>query len=87
MKPILNNKVKYIDSIHLAKYVLPQLKTFNLAYLCRYFNIVPGTHRAHQDTLSLKLVFENLVRLLSQKENIDYKILMSSPHMIYNIIY
>ena len=87
MNPILGSKVKYIDSIHLAKYVLPHFKTFNLGYLCRSFGVEEGTHRATQDTLSLKLLFEKLVFLLSKKENIEYKLLMFNPDIIYDIIY
>jgi DNA polymerase-3 subunit alpha (Gram-positive type) len=85
--PILNTKVKHIDSIHLAKYLLPELKTFNLKFLCKKFNIVPGTHRAMDDTIALKLLFERLVWTLSFMEDIEYAKLIKNPQMIYNILY
>jgi DNA polymerase-3 subunit alpha (Gram-positive type) len=85
--PILNTKVKYIDSIHLAKYLLPELKTFNLKFLCKKFNIVPGTHRAMDDTIALKLLFERLVWTLSFMKDIEYDKLIKNPQMIYDILY
>ena len=85
--PILNKKVKYIDTIHLAKYLLPNNKQYSLGALCKYFNIIAGTHRAYSDTLALKELFKKLIIILSQKENIDYNTLMNNPELIYNIIY
>lgn len=84
---ILSNKVKYIDTIHIAKYILSHRKQYSLAALCKYFNIIPGTHRAYSDTVALKKLFEKLVVLLSEKESIDYQKLMDNPEIIYNIIY
>lgn len=86
-EPILNEKIKYIDSIHLAKYLMPYQKMFNLKALCKYYSIVPGTHRAIDDTIALKKLFEKLVYILSQKEKIDYETLITNPKLIYNIIY
>ena len=85
-EPILNSKVRYIDSIHLAKYILPNQR-FSLQILCKYFNITPGTHRAHSDTQALKLLFEKLLQLLSKKENISVEEFIKNPKLIYNTIY
>ena len=87
LAPILNTKVKHIDSIHLAKYLLPQLRTFNLKYLCKVFNIIPGTHRAKDDTIALKLLFEQLVKRLARQMEIEYETLITNPKMIYDILY
>ena len=86
-EPILNEKIRYIDTIHLAKYLMPNQKMFNLKALCKYYSIEPGTHRATDDTIALKQLFEKLVYILAQKIKIDYEILIKNPKMIYNIIY
>lgn len=85
--PILNQKIRYIDSIHLAKYLLPDTKTFNLKYLCKKFGITPGTHRARDDTIALKQLFEFLVRILGKKEDIEYDKLIKNPRLVYDILY
>ena len=85
--PILSSKVKYIDSIHLAKYLFPNVKSFNLKRLCNLFGIVPGEHRARSDTEALKNLFDRMLHILSQKINVDYNILLQNPKIIYDILY
>lgn len=85
--PILNQKIRYIDTIHLAKYLLPNTKTFNLKYLCKKFGILPGTHRARDDTLALKQLYEILLRILAKKEDIEYDKLIKNPKIVYDILY
>ena len=87
MGPILNQKIRYIDSIHLAKYLLPNTKTFNLKYLCKKFGIIPGTHRARDDTIALKMLFESLIHILSIKEDIEFDKLIQNPRVVYDILY
>ena len=87
MGPILNQKIRYIDSIHLAKYLLPDIRMFNLKYLCRKFGITPGTHRARDDTLALKQLYEILLRILAKKEDIEYENLIQNPRFVFDILY
>jgi DNA polymerase III subunit alpha, Gram-positive type len=69
--PLLSHRLKlwkYIDTIHLAKLILPQLRGFSLKKLAEYFNIVPGTHRAMDDTIALKDIYLKLIEKIPIKE-------------------
>ena len=66
--PILNKKVKYIDTIHLAKYLLPNNKQYSLGALCKYFNIIAGTHRATAIHLHLKNYLKNSLLFYHKKK-------------------
>ena len=79
--------IVFIDTIDLAKLVLPTMRSVSLATLCKIFNIVPGTHRALDDTKALQTVYKKLVQLLASQKNLNYEVLINNPRMIWDILY
>ena len=54
---------KYLDTIHLAKLLYPNLSSYSLAAMCRYFQIEQrSAHRADDDVRCLRLLFHHLAR-------------------------
>lgn len=59
---------KFIDTLPLAKKLLPRLQSHSLKNISQNFNIKSGTHRALSDTVCLKEVFEVLLKTLCASE-------------------
>ena len=83
----IKNHVYFIDTILLAKIVLPKMRSVSLKTLCKIFNIQEGTHRADSDTRALSLVYKELIILLGRYRKVKYSILYTNPELVYNIIY
>ena len=65
------NKWKFIDSLLLAKLLLPGLNSFRLSTLCSMFNIIQeSAHRAEDDSKCLMKVFEQLLKMYKTKFNV-----------------
>ena len=73
---------KFIDTLPLAKKLLPNLKSHSMKSLCQHFNIKPGTHRALSDTIALKHVFHELVKMLCGIEGITRSYFLENPQKI-----
>jgi DNA polymerase III alpha subunit (gram-positive type) len=84
-KPYLKN-IHFIDSLLLARKVLPGLYSYSLKSLCKYFNVSPGTHRALDDVIALKTIFERLIILMSNETNISVHYLKEHPQIILDYI-
>ena len=53
---------KYIDSLHLAQYLLPNKYSHSLKNLCKHWNIIQkNAHRAMSDVEDLEKIFELLI--------------------------
>ena len=64
-KAAVNSGLKFekqgIDTLKLARRLLPDIPHKNLEYLCEYFNIDAGnSHRAYDDAVSAKRLYEKL---------------------------
>lgn len=79
--PLVKNW-KFIDTLPLAKKLLPNLKSHSLKSLSTHFNIKAGTHRALSDTICLKKVFHELVNMLCAKESHIKSYYMENPKKI-----
>ena len=78
---------KYIDTLHLAKKLAPNLKSYSLKFLCEFFNIEFGKHRAISDTICLRDVFHQLLNILSNKLMLSQSYLINNPKIVYDYIY
>lgn len=78
---------KYIDTLHLAKKLLPDQKSYSLKNLCNHFNIQPGNHRALSDTIALRNLYHHLMEILSQEVNLSVEYLLDNSHIVYDYIY
>lgn len=83
--PYLKN-IYYIDSLLLARKIIPGLYSYSLKSLCKEFNISPGTHRALDDVIALKNVFERLLNILSKNMNVSVYYLKENPGIILDYI-
>lgn len=79
--------IVFIDTIDLAKYVLPDMRSVSLATLCKIFKIEAGTHRALDDTIALQKVYTRLVDLLAKQKNMNKEYLINNPKEIWEILY
>lgn len=77
-----SNSIKFIDTIWMAKYILPDRKSYRLESLCKHFNIKYGHgHRALEDTEYLKQLYLILCYVWKQRDGLSH-----SPIQIYNFI-
>ena len=72
----------FIDTLPLAKKLLPKLNSHSLKSLAMHYNIRPGTHRALSDTITLRKVFNSLVKQLSYHTKTPISRYMENPHLI-----
>ena len=83
----INQNIKFIDTIHLAKYIFPGNKSYSQKNLCIQFNITSGNHRAEADVIALEKLYRILLFHLSNKINIKPHILINNPDIIYDLLY
>ena len=83
-----SNKLKHIDTLLLAKKLLPNIPSYNLKSLLIYFKIKSkNLHRAIEDTKYLKLVYYKLCEVLSKEIKIEKEIIIANPNIVYNYLY
>jgi len=75
-----------IDSLKIARKLLPNLPSRRLVDLCNYYNIDPGkSHRAYYDAVSAFRLYEHLALLAADDEiinkpmQLEYKVKKNSP--------
>lgn len=75
-----------IDTLKLARKILPDAESKRLEYLCSYLHIDPGnSHRAYDDARSAKILYEKLYQLKPDEEGfektirLEYGIKKKSP--------
>ena len=81
------SKYMYIDTLVLAKMLLPELRSYSLKSLCEHFNISPGNHRALGDTEALKNVYLALLEILGEGMQVTKEYLLERPEIVYKYIY
>ena len=78
----------FIDTLLLAKKLLPNIKSYSLKNLCEHFNIkVYGAHRALEDTKMVRKLYHALCIELAPKINTNYDDLIENPSKVYNYLY
>jgi DNA polymerase III alpha subunit (gram-positive type) len=84
-KPYLDN-IMFIDSLLLARKIIPGLYSYSLRALSKHFNVSSGTHRALDDVFALKNIFDRLLIILSGNLNISVDYLKENPQIIIDYI-
>jgi len=84
-KAALNNNMTFekdgIDTLKLARRLLPEVPHKRLEDLCEYFHINPGnSHRAFDDAISASCLFNELYKLKPQDEGF-----VNTQKLIYSI--
>lgn len=78
----LSKKWKFIDTLLMAKKLLPTLKSHSLKALAEHYNIKPGTHRALSDTKTLCLVFNAMLEDFCKAEGHVLHSVIENPQII-----
>ena len=83
----LKDNVVFIDTLHLAKLVLPTMRSFSMATLCKIFQIDSGNHRAYGDTMALQKVYKVLIKKLATKYGKNENYFMENPEIVHDLLY
>ena len=83
----LKDNVVFIDTLHLAKLVLPTMRSFSMATLCKIFQIDSGNHRAYGDTMALQKVYKDLIKKLATKYGKNENYFMENPEIVHDLLY
>ena len=85
-KYVHTDNLYFIDTLLLSRKLFPELYSYSLKSLCEKFNIIPGTHRAIDDTIALKAVTEIMVDVLTTKIPYSKQYMLQNPKIIYDYI-
>ena len=78
---------KFIDTLPLARKLLPDLNSHSMKSLCDYFKIKSGTHRALSDTVALRGVFYELVNIMAKSTNHSKEYYLDNPQNVIDYYY
>ena len=81
------NNYRYIDTLILARMLIPNLDSYSMASLCRLFEIRLTGHRAMNDTVALRQVYHHLVKIIADNSQTDFNSLLRHPGRIWRYIY
>lgn len=84
-KAAVNNNIKLglrgIDTLKMARRILPELEHKRLDYLCEYLKINPGnSHRALDDAISASSVYWKLYEIKPEDSGFD-----TAAELVYNV--
>lgn len=90
--PYYRTYCKHIDTLLLAKKLLPELHSHSLKSLAIHFKIKAGTHRAIDDTRCLREIYHKLLEVMSKKNKYEGEYwpkntLLNNPSVVYNYLY
>ena len=83
-KNITTKNFVYVDTLLLARKLLPELKSHSLSSLAKHFKVNEGTHRATSDVLCLKNVYIHLLKELGNNYNLPYTYYSEYPQEVVN---
>lgn len=61
----INDNIRFLDSLYLAKVVMPKMRSFSMKTLTKIFGIESGNHRALGDSIALKNLYIELVKKIN----------------------
>lgn len=80
---INTNNIYHIDSLLLARKLLPELKSHSLLSLSKHFQIDKGNHRAQSDVSCLRNIYINLLKIIAEQNNLPYTYYLENPELVY----
>ena len=81
------NEWKFIDTLLLAKKLIPELKSYSQKNLAKHFKIKSSNHRALEDTIVLRQIYHKLIDMLSNEMTITKSFLVENPQIVYAYLY
>jgi len=79
-----NNRVFYIDTLVLAKKLLPKRTSYSLSALAKTYNVAEGNHRALSDTTALRDIYNILLNELANKQKLTPEYFKIHPEHVYS---
>ena len=84
-KAAVNNNLKFdvkgIDTLKMARRILPELKHKRLDYLCEYLEVDPGnSHRALDDALSASAIYWKMYSIKAEDSGFE-----TASDLVYNV--
>lgn len=79
----MRNNVLYIDTLVLAKKLLPNRTSYSLSALAKTYNVPEGNHRALSDTTSLRDIYNILLMELAKKKKLTPEYFKMHPEHVY----
>ena len=86
-KNVTTSNFVYIDTLLLARKLLPHLKYHSLLSLAKYYKVTSGTHRATSDVLCLKVVYKNLIIELANQTKVSSCFYFKNPQEVVDFTY
>lgn len=84
------SNLKYIDTLLLAKKISPNMFSYSLKTLCKYYQIQEGSHRAFSDCIALRKVYIKLLEKLNRehfKNTYSINYLLKNPYIVFDFLY
>lgn len=87
-KHVLQN-ICFIDTLLLARKLMPELYRFSQKALCDYFKIETKSHRADEDCKALRSIYHKLLGVYRKRISKEYSLeeLINNPVIIYEFLY
>jgi len=79
-----NSRVFYIDTLVLAKKLLPQRTSYSLSALAKTYNVPEGNHRALSDTTTLRDIYNILLNELANRQKLTPEYFKLHPEHVYS---
>ena len=80
----MRNNVFYIDTLVLAKKLLPNRTSYSLSALAKTYNVAEGNHRALSDTTALRDIYNILLTELAKKQKLTPEYFKLYPEHVYS---
>ena len=77
---------KFIDTLLLAKKLLPNQNGFSQSTLSKDLNIQDGTHRATSDAICLRVLYHTLLDILAKQTNKPQSFYLNHPDRVVEFI-
>lgn len=85
----LLDNICFIDTLLLARKLMPEVNRFSQKSLCDYFRIKTKSHRADEDCRALRSIYHNLLKVYRKRVDNSHslKVLIENPHIIHEYLY
>ena len=78
----LYERFKYIDTLHLARFVLPNNRSHSQKNLALHYKLVQeNAHRAMSDVLDLEYIYKSLLTEYINRKGLDISLLFNTQYI------
>jgi len=84
MENKIHNRVLYIDTLALAKKLLPNRNSYSLSALAKTYRVAEGNHRALSDSTALRDIYNILLTELANRQKLTTEYFKHHPEHVYS---